>query len=390
MARRVLIAGVLSVTLTALAACGSGDGDKKPSGSGSGGGTAPASKAAPVDVVPADKATGVAVSAEIEVKGNKSAGVELSSDKGPVKGEARKDGSSWVPAEPLAYDTTYTVKVGGQSTTFTTMSKPGNRVSVHHYLKEGGTYGQAMPIALEFKEAIPKESRAAVEKRLFVTSEPAQVGAWRWQSGTHLEYRPKEYWQPGTKVSMRLGLGGLPLGGGKFGQFDVTSSFSIDSQKRELVVDNASKQMVAMLDGAPVKTMPVSLGKPSKPSFHGKMVIMEKLDKTVFDSGTYGVPSNSTDGYRTDVEFAQRMSWDGQFIHSASWSVADQGVRNVSHGCINMSPENAKWTFEFTKVGDPVTVKNTEQGLTQGNGWTSWDLSWDDFLKGSALPPPAG
>ncbi|MGY0235204.1 Ig-like domain-containing protein [Longispora urticae] len=390
MARRRLMVGVavMATMAVVLTGCGSGKSDKDPQGKGSAGPT----KGSAAQVTPADKDVNVPVSAEIAVvAGGKAADVQLTGPKGEVKGAARADGSSWVPAEPLGYDTQYTVKVGGSSSTFTTMSSPKNRVNVHVYVSDNTVYGQAMPIVMEFKDyQVPKEQRAAVEKRLFVTSTPAQVGAWHWFSGSHLEYRPKEYWQPDTKVSVRYGLGGLPLGGDKYGQYDVTSDFTIDHDKRELVIDNNTKTMVATLNGAEVKSMPVSLGKPSKPSFHGTMVVMEKLPKTVFDSGTYGVPANSPDGYRTDIEWAQRMTWDGQFIHSAPWSVADQGRNNVSHGCVNVAADGAKWTYDFTKVGDPIVVKNTEQALSPGNGWTAWDLSWGDFLKGSALPPPAG
>ena len=134
-----------------------------------------------------------------------------------------------------------------------------------------------------------------------------------------------------------------------------------------------------------VKTFPVSLGRPTKPSFSGNMVIMERLDKTVFDSSTYGTPVNSADGYRTDIQFAERLTWDGQFIHAAPWSVADQGKRNVSHGCVNVSLDNGHWIYDWTKIGDPVVVKGTERQLNIGNGFTAWNMSWDQFLAGSAL-----
>jgi lipoprotein-anchoring transpeptidase ErfK/SrfK len=115
------------------------------------------------------------------------------------------------------------------------------------------------------------------------------------------------------------------------------------------------------------------------------MVIIERLDKTVFDSSTYGTPVNSPDGYRTDIQFAERLTWDGQFIHAAPWSVADQGRRNVSHGCVNVSPENGQWVYNWVKIGDPVVVKGTERQVNAGNGWTAWNMSWDEFVKGSAL-----
>ncbi len=54
-----------------------------------------------------------------------------------------------------------------------------------------------------------------------------------------------------------------------------------------------------------------------------------------------------------------------------------------------MSPSNARWLFDKTLVGDPITVSGTGDKLAYGNGWTAWDVSWDEFKKGSALPVPA-
>jgi lipoprotein-anchoring transpeptidase ErfK/SrfK len=384
----VVLVGVLGV-----AGCTGGNGNRFVNPGSSGASTSGAA----LGVTPADKATDVPVSIEVGIgQGGKLSKVELTDGSGKaVAGKLREDGSSWVPDEPLDYTTTYKVqatgkngagKDGTQTSSFTTMARPGNRMEAHLYMADNATYGQAMPLVVEFKQGGVKQAdRAAVERRLFVTSEPAQQGAWHWDSDTQIEYRPKEYWQPGTKIKARLGLGGLPVGGGRYGQQDITIDAAIDTVRRIIEVDNGTKQMAAKQDDQVMKTIPVSLGKPEKPSFSGTMVIMERLDKTTFDSSTYGTPVNSKDGYRTDVQFAERLTWDGQFIHAAPWSVAQQGHSNVSHGCVNASLENAQWLFNWVKVGDPVVVKGTEQHVNQGNGWTAWDLSWDDFLKGSAL-----
>jgi lipoprotein-anchoring transpeptidase ErfK/SrfK len=131
--------------------------------------------------------------------------------------------------------------------------------------------------------------------------------------------------------------------------------------------------------------MPVSLGKASTPSSSGTMVIMDKQPQTVFDTFAELGPR---DGYRVNINDAQRLTWGGEFIHAAGWSVTDQGRRNVSHGCVNVSPANASWLFGRTKIGDPVTVKGTERQLVAGNGWTVWNMTWAEYVKGSALPVP--
>jgi lipoprotein-anchoring transpeptidase ErfK/SrfK len=133
--------------------------------------------------------------------------------------------------------------------------------------------------------------------------------------------------------------------------------------------------------------MPVSLGKKSTPSSSGTMVVMEKKAATVFDTRDSPDPDNR---YVTEIDFAQRLTWGGEFIHAAPWSVDSQGRRNVSHGCVNLSTANARWLFDKTKIGDPVTVSGTERKLEPGNGWTAWNMSWPEFVRGSALPVPAG
>jgi hypothetical protein len=83
-----------------------------------------------------------------------------------------------------------------------------------------------------------------------------------------------------------------------------------------------------------------------------------------------------------------RLTWGGEFLHAAPWSVNDQGVRNVSHGCVNMSTPNAEWLFNLANIGDPIIVRGTEVQLENGNGWTAWNLTWAQYVKGSALPVP--
>jgi hypothetical protein len=88
------------------------------------------------------------------------------------------------------------------------------------------------------------------------------------------------------------------------------------------------------------------------------------------------------------IHYAMRLTWGGEFVHAAPWSVSDQGHRNVSHGCVNMSWDNAVWLFERAHQGDPVIVRGTEVRAVHGNGWTAWNLPWSTFIKGSALPVP--
>ncbi|MFV2022061.1 Ig-like domain-containing protein [Micromonospora sp. LOL_023] len=314
---------------------------------------------------------------------------------GEVSGSMRDDGTSWVPDKSLKNSKKYTATVVATSTagdeetkttTFSTMGRSGSQTGTGLYLFDGRTYGVAMPVVVEFFPGIPEKERASVQKRMFVSTDPPQPGTWYWfPDGTQAFYRAPDFWQAGTELRARIGLAGHPTGDGRYGDQDRSATATI-GDKVTMEVDNATKQLKLFKDDKLVKRMPVSLGKASTPSSSGTMVVMDKQAQTVFDTFAELGPE---EGYRTDISFAQRITWGGEFIHAAPWSVADQGVRNVSHGCVNMSMANAEWLFSQTKVGDPITVKGTEVQLADGNGWTAWNLSWAEFVKGSALPVPA-
>jgi lipoprotein-anchoring transpeptidase ErfK/SrfK len=85
----------------------------------------------------------------------------------------------------------------------------------------------------------------------------------------------------------------------------------------------------------------------------------------------------------TKVQWATRISNSGEFVHSAPWSVAQQGNSNVSHGCINLSPENAKWFFDNVKKGDVVINVNTGgPNLKPWDGFGDWQIPWGQWVSG--------
>lgn len=347
---------------------------------------------------PRADATDVPASAEIEFKAESatSAAVTLTdADGNAVAGDMRPEGTAWMPRSQLDYDTKYTATVtatdvDGRTTTvkssFTTMAKPANLVRVSSVVGDDMIIGVGMPMIIQFGRDVPEKLRASVQRRMFVRSTPAQEGSWHWFSASEVHYRPKAFWRPGTKLSMRVLAGGLPLGGGWYGRADLTVAARVGSALT-MTIDNATKRMTVTENGKVLRTIPVSLGRPGMPSSSGTMLVMERLRKTIFDTTHDPNPANR---YKIPIEYAQRITWGGEFIHAAPWSVADQGVRNVSHGCINMSTDNAKWLFGKTKLGDPVTVKGTERQVQVGNGWTDWSISWGAYVQGSALPLSAG
>jgi len=343
--------------------------------------------------LPAANATDVTASTEIkydtEDAGNTS--VVLKDPAGAeVKGTLDKDAKVFTPAKALGWGKTYTVTVNGTpsgdkggttTSTFTVMKKPSKLVRVTSFLGDGSTVGVAMPMIVRFGRSIPEDYRDDVQRRMIVTTTPAQEGIWHWTSPTEVHYRAKSYWKAYTKIFYKVQLAGVPMGDGWYGRSDLTVDLKV-GRSLVMTVQNKTKKMTVKQDGKVIKTIPVSLGKKSTPSSSGTMIVIEKKEHTVFDTTD---ELGEEKGYRTDIDYAQRITWSGQFIHAAPWSEGVQGKTNVSHGCVNISMAMGKWLFSRTMIGDPITVTGTEEKLKNGNGWTDYNMSWEEYKKGSAI-----
>ena len=150
------------------------------------------------------------------------------------------------------------------------------------------------------------------------------------------------------------------------------------------VVDVKSHLLTVTIDGKVARTIPVTTGKDGFLTRGGTRVISEKLEETRMDAASTGITQDDPEYYNLDVRYAMRMTNSGEFIHAAPWSVASQGNANVSHGCVGMSTDNARWLFEQSRVGDVVTIENSTRKLEPGNGLTQWNVSWEDWQAGSA------
>jgi lipoprotein-anchoring transpeptidase ErfK/SrfK len=342
-----------------------------------------------LSVAPATGTVNAPVTTEITTKVTNGhvTGVTLVDGHGQaVAGAMRPDGSSWVPAQPLDFQQRYTASVSAAgaagstshtTTTFTTMANPGSdRIGTGMYLQNGVSYGVGMPVVVEFDAPIADQYKAQVERRLFVQSNPPQVGVWKWYGDRQVLYRPKGYWQPGTTLTVRAALGGLPVGN-RYVDTDRSAVATI-GPSQSFVVSNKTKTLYAYENGNLVKSFPVSLGKASTPTSSGNFVLMSHDYTTLFKTSEYSLIAY----------YDERFTWDGQYLHAAPWSVGDQGADNVSHGCVNLSTSDAQWIYQHSMVGDPLTVEGTEVHLSPGDGWTVWDESWSEYVKGSALPHP--
>ncbi|GAA0524445.1 hypothetical protein GCM10011581_44510 [Saccharopolyspora subtropica] len=315
----------------------------------------------------------------------------LTNDDGEqVPGTVSPDGTTWTTGAKLGYGRTYTLTVTAQGAsgpaidqraTFTTV-KPGKQTYVSMNPLDGQTVGVGQPLAFYFSKNAPAPDKARAEAAIKIRTEPAVEGAFYWFDSREVHWRPKEYWKPGTKISIDIDVYGRDLGNGVWGKEDRKATITIGDAVI-LRADGATHQMTIEKNGRLLRTLPVSLGRPSFPSNNGVHVVTEHHAKKVMDSSTYGLPIEAG-GYRTEVEWAVRISNGGEFLHAAPWSVGDQGRRNVSHGCINMSTADAKWVFDLVKKGDVVEITNSGgPNLRAWDGFGDWQIPWDQWLTGN-------
>ena len=302
-----------------------------------------------------------------------------------VEGELGEDATEWTAGEKLGFGKTYTLTATGVgaagkhrtvSSTFTT-AEPSATVAVRTNFADGQAVGVGMPLIFKFTR--PVTDRDAVEQAINVEAEPDTEGAFRWFSDKRVVWRPKDYWEPGTKIAVEAEIYGQHFGNGVYGAQDRSFELAV-GDKVIAVADGQTHQMTVNINGSTVRTFDISMGDAEHPTPHGTYTVMADRTDYVMDSSTYGVPSDAPEGYRVKVDYATRLSWSGIFFHSAPWSIGPQGVRNVSHGCINMTPSAAGWLMSNTKPGDLVKVVNSGgQALRPTDGWSFWQMSWDEW-----------
>ena len=211
---------------------------------------------------------------------------------------------------------------------------------------EGETVGVAAPVTIRF--ASPVADRAAAQQSVGFSASNVPDGAFSWPDDTTMRWTPSGYWPSHSTVTVvavaMLVAAGYPH---KFRTGAEVVGIASISQHTFTV----------KIDGKVVKTMPASMGRPKHPTPVGSFTTLEKQNPVVMDSRTIGIPLNSPEGYKLTVYNAVRVTWGGVYVHAAPWSVASQGKANVSHGCINLSSENAAWYYNTVGIGDPVIVE---------------------------------
>jgi lipoprotein-anchoring transpeptidase ErfK/SrfK len=203
----------------------------------------------------------------------------------------------------------------------------------------GSTVGVGQPITVTFTG--PVANRGAVERAIRVVSPQDAAGHFEWTSDDVVQWKPTNFWPAHSQV--KLTVGNMPL------DFNVGTSVAG-------VASISNHTFTVSIDGQVARTMPASMGKPRHPTPVGNFTAMAKENPVIMDSRTIGIPLSDPEGYRLTVYYAVRVTGGGVYVHSAPWSVASQGYANVSHGCINLSPDNAQWYYNQVNIGDPITI----------------------------------
>ena len=341
------------------------------------------------------KAVPVDHDVRVSVSGATLDSVRVESAQGVFKlpGELAKDRDSWIASGRLEPSTDYVVhavakRSDGQKVTRTSRFHTQDlTLAQQTYASvsplQGETVGVGMPVIVTFD--VPVTDKASIEKHMSVTATPRQPGAWHWLSDQEVHWRPKSYWRAGSDVSVDLDINSIPAGAGIYGQENRHVDVHI-GDANVYKVNAQTDQMRVFQNGSLLRTIPITTGKPGFTTRSGVKVIIEKFRKKRMNSETVGIKKNDPDYYNiAKVEYAMRVTYTGEFVHAAPWSVSSQGHENVSHGCTGMSTADAAWLYAMSRRGDVVEYVGTDRPMTLTNGYGDWNTSFADYRSGSAL-----
>jgi lipoprotein-anchoring transpeptidase ErfK/SrfK len=289
--------------------------------------------------------------------------------------------TAWHTVWPLHAGARYTVTVtavGTDGKTKTTTStfrtqRPAGTFTASTILGNQ-TYGVGIPIMINFSQAVDPRFRAGIEKAINIKSSKPVVGAWYWDGGQTLDFRTRQYWPQHTQVSFDAHFNGAQIAPGVFGATNLSQSFTIGKSLIG-VTSTRTHQTLIYWGNKLYQKWPDSSGMPGDDTANGTYLTIEKGNPVLMTG----------QGYKNVPVFdSVRFTWSGNYYHSAPWSVGEQGYSNVSHGCVNLSPEHAAWYYARANPGDPITITGSPVSGAWDDGYTEWFLTWNKLLRGSA------
>jgi len=258
-------------------------------------------------------------------------------------------------------------------------------------LNDGATYGVGEPIMIHFAKSIPTSGRDAVEQALSVRSTPAVDGRWHWVNSQQVDYRGENYWPAGATITIDANLFGVKLGNGMYGGANAHATIHI-GDKHVAIADNKTHQMKVYVNNKLVKTVPVSMGMGGSTrgaegqlvnywTRSGPHVVIVKSPTVTMSSASYGITDPKSPFYYAPetVHDAVRISYSGEFVHLRTWTVGDIGVRNTSHGCINVGAAFATYMYNLLRTGDIVDVTGTPVPVSFDNTVADWAIPWSKW-----------
>jgi lipoprotein-anchoring transpeptidase ErfK/SrfK len=336
--------------------------------------------AAAVTITPANGTRAANPSAGITVTATRGTlrTVSVRSRGGAVPGDLTDGGKVWHSRWALGVSQDYTVTAtasGSGAVTATSRFRtltPSNSFVTQIFEGYKQTYGVGMPIILTFSQ--PITHKAEVERSLQLRTSTSVVGAWYWDGNQTLDFRPRNYWPAGTTVSFTGHLNGVQGAPGVYGTHTLTQTFHIGAAL--VAVGNTRTHRTQIYYNGKLRyNWPISSGKPGDATPDGSYLTIEKGNPVRMKGP----------GYNLLVPWSVRFTFSGDYYHDAYWSVNSQGFQNVSHGCVNLSPADAKTYYKLAVPGDPITIVGSPKAGKWDNGWTEWFLTWRQYLRGSAL-----
>ncbi|MFH8379754.1 Ig-like domain-containing protein [Kitasatospora sp. NPDC018058] len=399
---RVVAAGLVGGAMALTAACGGGDGGgsaakadlgagaaaSKPAAASTG--SAPKVSAATVSIEPKTGAVDVAPGAlKIGAAGGKLTTVKVSDKTGKeVPGAIAADGASWTPSTGLSVGTAYQVSamatdangvVATADSSFTTLT-PEALAKASDNVDDNATYGVGMIVSVDFSKDV--KNKDAVAKGITFEASDGTAVKGHWFDDRRLDFRPEQYWKPGTKVTVHYRLKSVEIAPGVYGT-DRDEPFTI-GRSQVSTVDAATHKMTVVRDGQS-SDIDITSGSTEHPTWNGTMVIMSKEGTVRMQSST--LPGMTGSPYDLQVPHSMRLTTSGTYVHGNYWSDAF-GEDNVSHGCVGLRDVKGGGDgtsmgkfYDGSMVGDVVIVKNStkKETLDPANGLSGWNVPWSQW-----------
>jgi lipoprotein-anchoring transpeptidase ErfK/SrfK len=406
----LLVVGAIGGIVAGVA--GSGNGAKNNAANGGSGNNAPGSgahsssspSASPSPTAPAPTFTTVPANGASNVDPSKPVtvtvadgtitSVQLSGGQ-ETSGTLSGDKSTWTSNGALAVDTSYQLQIQAadqngasvnKTVSFSTLKPTATLGVLEMWPGDGVSVGVGQPIRVQFTNYVPQSYRAAVEKACVVTTTPAVAGAWHWVTTDTMDWRPQQFWQTGTQISVALNLAGVRAGDHQFFVHSHTLKFDVRDTDLRLIIDAKAYKATAYENGKVVRTFPIDTGEndPRFITWSGVFAVLGK-GNPVEMKGDYG----NGDKYDELVNWATQITYSGTYVHAAPWD-GQIGEVNSSHGCIHCNTVDATWFYNLAQVGDVVQITGTSKTVDVTNGFGDFTGSWSSWLSGSAYGATLG